>query len=113
MTNQATFTNYEAFSRIIEMMSLMERVHELSPEDVRGTTEEICDLPENPQQSMSMEEVVFWAGLATGMEVCRNFEEGFLDAETAEKLMTYSSLFAYSTRNAVVELVLQELEPGR
>ena len=113
MKNELTFSKYEAFSRIIEVMSLMERAHELTPEDVRGTAEQICDLPEQPEQNMSMEEVVFWAGLATGMEVCRNFEEGLLDEETAEKLMTYSSLFAYSTRNAVVDLALQELEAGK
>ncbi len=110
MNRETTFQNYQAFSRIIDMMSLMDRVHELTPNEVRESVSEICSFPENPRQEVSMEEVVFWAGVATGMEVCRNFEEGSIDAEAAEKFMTYSSLFAYSTQSAVVDLTLQNLE---
>lgn len=112
MNNEPTFTNYQAYSRIVEMMSLMERLEELTPEDVGATVREICEIPNEVQEEISMEEVLFWAGLATGMEVCRNCEEGHLDEESAEKLMAYASLFAYSTQNAVVELTLQQLEEG-
>jgi hypothetical protein len=112
MNKEVAFENCQAFSRIVEMMSLMDRVKELAPEEVLAAVNDICRMPDNSLHCMGMEEVVFWAGVATGMEVCRNFEEGWLDAETAEKFMTYSSLFAYSTQSAVVDLALQKLEPG-
>jgi hypothetical protein len=110
MNKESTLQNYQAFSRIIEMMSLMERAHELSPEETCETANSLCDLTDDSKQDVSMEEVLFWAGVATGMEVCRNFEEGSIDAQTAEKIMSYSSLFAYSTQNAVVDLTLRSLE---
>jgi len=110
MNNEPTFKNYQAYSRIVEMMSLMERLEELAPADVRDTVREICEIPDDSQEEISMEEVLFWAGVATGMEVSRNCEEGLLDEQSAEKLMAYASLFAYSTQNAVVELTLQQLE---
>jgi hypothetical protein len=113
MNKESTLQNYQAFSRIIEMMSLMERAHELSPAEAGETANAMCDLTDDSKHELSMEEVLFWAGVSTGMEVCRNFEEGSIDAQTAEKIMNYSSVFAYSTQNAVVDLTLQSLETGK
>ena len=113
MNNQVTFESNQAFSRILEMMSLMEHIKDLGPDEVLAAVDDICRMPDGSLQCMGMEEVVFWAGVATGMEVCRNFEEGWIDAQAAEKFMTYSSLFAYSTQSAVVDLTLQKLEPEK
>lgn len=102
--------DWQAFSRIVEVMSFIDRVPELSPEEIRSAAEKLCELPADPQHTMSMEEVIFWAGVATGMDVCRTTDQELMDEATADKFNVYASLFAYSTRNAVVDLALQQLE---
>ena len=57
-----------------------------------------------------MEEVVFWAGVATGMEYWRHAEEETLDPANAEKMLVFSSIFAHSMKNAIVDLALGDLE---
>jgi hypothetical protein len=59
---------------------------------------------------MSMEEVVFWAGVATGMELSLRVEEGTFDPESAEKILLFSSLFEHSTKTAIVDLALRKME---
>jgi len=61
-------------------------------------------------QTMSMEEVVFWAGVAVGMQVSQHAEEGRVDPETEEKVLVFSSIFEHSTKNAIVDLALGEME---
>jgi hypothetical protein len=61
-----------------------------------------------------MEEVVFWAGVAVGMELSQHAEEGLVDPETAEKVLIFSSIFEHSTKSAIVDLALGEIEtPGQ
>src|SRR5438552_7902699 len=100
----------QAFSRIFEVMSFVDRIQELSPEE---TAHRLCQLPANPRNSMSLEEVVFWAGVATGMDLSRSMQEDLLDGGSASKIEAYSSLLAYSTKNAVVDITLEQLEPSR
>jgi hypothetical protein len=104
------FTDLTAFCKIFEVMSFVERIKELTPEEIEEATQKLCELPENAERTMSMEEVVFWAGVATGMEVLKSVQEDLLDDTSAEKIQAYSSLLAYSTKNALVDLTLQELE---
>ena len=60
---------------------------------------------------MSMEEVVFWAGISCGMEFWRSAEEETVDPATAEKMLIFASVFGHSMKNAIVDLALGELEP--
>jgi len=103
----------EAFSRIFELMSFVDRIQELSPEEISETAHRLCQLPANPENSMSLEEVVFWAGVATGMDLSRSMQEDLLDEGSANKIEAYSSLLAYSTKNAVVDITLQQIEPSK
>ncbi|HZP63038.1 MAG TPA: hypothetical protein VFB28_06430 [Terriglobales bacterium] len=112
MSLDKNFKDWQAFSRIVEVMSFIDRLPDLSPAEVRSTAEKLCELPADPQHTMSLEEVIFWAGVATGMDVCRNADQELMDEATADKFNVYASLFAYSTRNAVVDLALQQLEPS-
>ena len=57
-----------------------------------------------------MKEVVFWAGIAVGMQLSQRAEEGLVDPVTAEKVLVFSSIFEHSTKNAVVDLALGEME---
>lgn len=102
--------DWQGFSRILEVMSFVDEVEDFTPEQARETFEGFCQLPPNPGQTMSMEEVVFWAGVAAGMQICEHSEDGRIDPETAEKLFIFSSIFAHSTKNAIVDLVLGEME---
>lgn len=110
MSPDKNVRDWQAFSRIVEVMSFIDRIPELSEQEIRSTAEKLCELPADPQHSMSLEEVIFWAGVATGMDVCRSTDQELLDEATADKFNVYASLFAYSTRNAVVDLALQQLE---
>ena len=58
---------------------------------------------------MSMEEVVFWAGVAVGMQVSQHAEQGKVDPETEEKVLVFSSIFEHSTKNAIVDLALGDI----
>jgi hypothetical protein len=104
-------TDWQGFSRILEIMSFLDGIEEAAPEDIRKTAQDFCELPANAGQTMSLEEVVFWAGVASGMEFARHAEEDTIDAETAEKLLVFSSIFSHSTKSAIVDLALGQLEP--
>ena len=101
--------DWQGFSRILELMTFVDEVEERSPEEVRQALERFCQLPPNPGQTMSLEEVVFWAGVASGMEFSQFAREqpnpGF-----EEKMLLFASLFAHSMKNAIVDLAIGELE---
>jgi len=103
--------DWQGFTRILEIMSLVDEVGELAPDDIKETVAGLCELPPNPGQTMSLEEVVFWAGVASGMEFWRHAEEDSIDPTTAEKMLVFSSVFAHSMKNAIVDLALGELDP--
>lgn len=105
--------DWQGFSRILEVMSFIDEVDNFSPEESREIMEKLCQLPLCPSQTMSMEEVVFWAGVAVGMQLSQHTEEGSVDPETAEKVLVFSSLFEHSTKNAIVDLALGEMEAPR
>jgi hypothetical protein len=58
-----------------------------------------------------MEEVVFWAGIATGMELQSHTQDGSVDEAVAEKMLIFSSIFAHSMKSAIVDLALGTLDP--
>ena len=106
--------DWQGFSRILEVMSFVGEIDTFNPEETRGIMEKLCQLPPCPGQTMSMEEVVFWAGVAVGMQVSQHAEGGGIDAETEEKVLVFSSIFEHSTKNAIVDLALGEMEsPSR
>jgi hypothetical protein len=102
--------DWQGFSRILEVMSFVDEIDAFSPEATRGIMEKLCELPPCPGQTMSMEEVVFWAGVAVGMQVSQHAADGRVDAETEEKVLVFSSIFEHSTKNAIVDLALGEME---
>lgn len=102
--------DWQGFSRILEVMSFVGEIDAFSPQETREVMEKLCQLPPCPGQTMSMEEVVFWAGVAVGMELSQHAEEGLVDPETAEKVLIFSSVFEHSTKNAIVDLALGEIE---
>jgi hypothetical protein len=103
--------DWQGFTRILEIMSFLDELGDHSQGEIRETVEKFCELPPNPGQTMSMEEVVFWAGVASGMEFWRHAEEDTIDPSTAEKMLVFSSIFAHSMKNAIVDLALGELDP--
>lgn len=103
--------DWQGFTRILEAMTFLDEVETHSTQEVREAIDQFCELPTNPGQTMSMEEVVFWAGVATGMEFERRAAEGEdVDFSSSEKLLVYSSIFAHSIKNAIVDLALGSLE---
>jgi hypothetical protein len=113
MPVEKKFSDLQSFGRIVEMISFVDGIPEMSTEEIEETAHRMCELPSDPERTMSMEEVVFWAGVATGMEICKNTQEDLLDGAAAEKIQAYSSLLAYSTKNALVDLTLEQLEPSK
>src|SRR5436305_3070283 len=103
--------DWQGFTRILEVMTFLDEIEQRTPDEVREAVEGFCELPPNPGQSMSMEEVVFWSGVASGMEFWRHAEEESVDPATAEKMLIFSSIFSHSMKNAIVDLALGELEP--
>lgn len=105
--------DWQGFTHILEVMSFVDELGEHSGADIRETVDKLCELPPNPGQTMSLEEVVFWAGVASGMEFWRHAEEEeeTIDPGTAERMLVFSSIFAHSMKNAIVDLALGELEP--
>lgn len=103
--------DWQGFTRILEIMSFLDELGDHSAGEIRETIEKFCELPPNPGQTMSLEEVVFWAGVANGMEFWRHAEEDTIDPSTAEKMLVFSSIFAHSMKNAIVDLALGELDP--
>jgi hypothetical protein len=103
--------DWQGFNKILEVMSFVDAIEDSDPADVRENADKLCELPAESGQTMSMEEVIFWAGVATGMEIWRSAEEEKLDPLTAEKMLVFSSIFGHSTKNAIVDLALGQLEP--
>ena len=103
--------DWQGFTRILEIMSFVDEIGEQSAADIQGAVDRFCELPPDQGQTMSLEEVVFWAGVASGMEFWRHAEEETVDPTTVEKMLVFSSIFAHSMKNAVVDLALGELEP--
>ncbi len=87
--------DWQGFSRILEIMSFVDEIEDTAPDDIRETVQSFSELP----------------GVATGMEFARHAEEGTIDPETAEKLLVFSSIFSHSTKSAIVDLALGQLEP--
>ncbi|HZR65964.1 MAG TPA: hypothetical protein VFA85_12495 [Terriglobales bacterium] len=102
--------DWQGFSRILEVMSFVDEAENFDPEESRDILENLCQLPPCPGETMSMEEVVFWAGVAAGMELSQQAENGSIDPETAEKVLVFSSIFAHSTKTAIVDLALGDME---
>lgn len=102
--------DWQGFTRILEVMTFLDDIESRSKEDVQEAVDGFCDLPPNPGQTMSMEEVVFWAGVATGIEYSRHADEDTVDPISAEKMLVFSSIFAHSVKNAVVDLALGDIE---
>src|SRR6266700_1778581 len=102
--------DWQGFSRIMEIISFVDDLDESSPHEIRETSESFCELPSDPGKTMSMEEVVFWAGFAAGMEFGRQADDENVDPTTAEKMLVFSSLFSHSVKNAIVDLALGQLE---
>lgn len=103
--------DWQGFTRILEIMSFVDEIAEHSEADVQEAVDRFCELPPNPGQTMGLEEVVFWAGVASGMEFWRRAEaEEIVQPSTAEKMLVFSSIFAHSMKNAIVDLALGELE---
>lgn len=107
----ASKRDWQGFARILEIMSFVDEIEEQSTSDINQAVAGFCELPPNPGQTMSLEEVVFWSGVASGMEFWRHAEEDSVDPATAEKMLVFSSVFAHSIKNAIVDLALGELEP--
>ena len=103
--------DWQGFTRILEIMSFVDEIEDRSEEEIRAAVEQFCQLPANPGQTMSLEEVVFWAGVASGMEFLRQSEDhGGLDSGTTDKMLVFASLFAHSMKNAIVDLAIGQLE---
>ena len=102
--------DWQGFSQILEVMSFLEEIENYSPDQIRASIDRFCHLPANPGQTMSLEEVVFWAGVASGMEFMRYNEEDLVDGANTEKMLLFASIFSHSMKNAIVDLALGELE---
>src|SRR5438094_884416 len=98
--------NLQAFSRIFEVMSFVDRIQELSPEEIEETAHRLCQLPANPGNSMSLEEVVFWAGVSTGMDVSRSMQEDLLDGGSASKIEAVENIAAARGRSTAPSCAL-------
>jgi hypothetical protein len=102
--------DWQGFTRILEVMTFLDEIEARSKEEVQEAVNDFCDLPPSPGQTMSMEEVVFWAGVASGIEYTRHADEDTIDPASSEKMLVFSSIFAHSVKNAVVDLALGDLE---
>jgi hypothetical protein len=91
-------------------MSFVDEIDHFTPEEAGEVIQKLCQLPPSPGETMSMEEVVFWAGVAAGMELLQHAEEGRVEPEDVDKVMVFSSLFEHSTKTAIVDLALGDIE---
>jgi len=103
--------DWQGFTRILEVLSLLDEIQQRSPQEIREAIDGFCELPSNPGETVSMEEVVFWAGIATGMELRSHTEDDIVDEAVAEKMLVFSSIFAHSMKSAIVDLALGDLDP--
>ena len=100
MPVQRKFNDLQSFGRIVEMISFVDGLPEMSAEEIGVTAHRMCELPADPERTRSM-------------EVCKSMQEDVLDNSSAEKIQAYSSLLAYSTKNALVDLTIEQLEPSK
>ena len=103
--------DWQGFTRILEVLSLLDEIQQRSPQEIREAIDGFCELPSNPGETVSMEEVVFWAGIATGMELQSHTEDATVEEAVAEKMLVFSSIFAHSMKSAIVDLALGDLDP--
>jgi hypothetical protein len=103
--------DWQGFTRILEVLTLLDEIQQRSPREIREAIDGFCELPPNPGETVSMEEVVFWAGIATGMELQSHTEDGTVDEAVAERMLIFSSIFAHSMKNAIVDLAVGDLDP--
>lgn len=103
--------DWQGFAKILEVMKLVDELGTSSPDEVSDAVTQFCELPPNPGETMSMEEVVFWAGVASGMEFWRQVEEENIEPATAEKMLIFASIFGHSMKNAIVDLALGDMDP--
>jgi len=103
--------DWQGFTRILEVLSLLDEIEQRSPQEIREAIDGFCELPPNPGETVSMEEVVFWAGIATGMELRSHTDDEIVDEAVAEKMLIFSSIFAHSMKSAIVDLALGDLDP--
>src|SRR2546430_4569977 len=92
----------QAFSRIFEVMSFVDRIQELSPEEIEETAHRLCQLPANPGNSMSLEAVLFLGGGSTWKGGFRRMQGNPLDRGSPRQIETFSFLFACSTKKTIV-----------
>ena len=103
--------DWQGFAKVLEVITFLNELEDRSEDEVRQAIDQFCQLPANLGQTMSLEEVVFWAGVASGMEFARRAQEqDELDGDSSDKMLVFASLFAYSLKNAIVDLAIGELE---
>ena len=101
--------DWQGFIRILELMTFLDEIQDRSDDEVRQAIENFCQLPPKAAQTISLEEVVFWAGVATGMEFFR-YAQARPDSGSEEKMLLFASLFAHSMKSAIVDIAIGELE---
>lgn len=101
---------WRTYSRILNLMTLMETLPDLSPEEREDAISKLCEQSENARHSMTLDEIVFWAGIATGLQLSRNVEAANVDPELRDRVACFATLFAESTKSAVVEMTIRDLE---
>ena len=101
---------WHTYSRILNLMTLMESLPDLSPAERDEAISKLCEQSENCRHSMTLDEVVFWAGIATGLQLSRNVEAGNVDPDARDRVACFATLFSESTKSAVVEMTIRDLE---
>jgi len=102
--------DWQGFTRILEVLSLLDEIQQRSPQEIREAIEGFCDLPPNPGQTVSMEEVVFWAGIAAGMELRGYVEDGTVDEAVAgTQIGRYPAADIRLPRAEVVQVALDQV----
>lgn len=101
---------WNTYSRIVHFMTVVETLSDLSPEELDLQLGKACQQSDRAKQAMTLDEVVFWAGIATGLKLSEAVEAGKVDPNIRDRVAAYASLFAESTKSAVVEMTLRDLE---
>ncbi|HET7442187.1 MAG TPA: hypothetical protein VFJ47_12865 [Terriglobales bacterium] len=101
---------WSTYSHIVNVMWLMENLPALSAEELDGELTRVLESSENVRHTMTLDEIVFWAGIATGLNLSRSVETGELEPHIRERIAKYAALFAECTKSAVVEMTIRDLE---
>jgi hypothetical protein len=101
---------WNTYSHIVHLMSLVETLSDLSREELDLLLGRVGEQWARASQTTTLDEVVLWAGIATGLKLSRAVEAGTVDPEIRDRVASYASLFAESTKSAVVEMTLRDLE---